>query len=97
MRKSFKELCKEVTENREELKRQKESPKLKNPKWISVVKEYPPKNEKVLGYIQKLGMRPYCTTVTLMDLSDKFFIDGYGNEVLCVSHWMPIPEPPEYQ
>lgn len=81
----------------EELKRQKESPELKNSKWISVVKEYPPRYKKVLGYVQKLGMMPYITTVSFMDLSDKFFVDSYGNEVTSISHWMPLPKPPEAQ
>lgn len=65
--------------------------------WISVVKKYPARYEKVLGYVQKLGMSPYCTTVTFMDLSDKYFVDSYGNEVHSVSHWMPLPNPPEQQ
>lgn len=65
--------------------------------WISVVKKYPARYEKVLGYVQKLGMSPYCTTVAFMDLSDKYFVDSYGNEVHSVSHWMPLPNPPEQQ
>ena len=64
--------------------------------WISVVKEYPQRNQCVLGYVQKLGMIPYITTVYLfVNSSDKYFIDSYGNEVTSVTHWMPLPEPPK--
>ena len=63
--------------------------------WITKVKELPPENELVLAYVHELGHRPYMQTVRLINGKDKFFIDNYGREVFNISHWMPLPEPPE--
>ena len=64
-------------------------------KWIKTMKELPPVNEFVLAYIQRLGFRPYMQTVMLVNGEDKFFVDDYGREVTNISHWMPLPEPPQ--
>lgn len=64
-------------------------------KWIKTMKELPPVNEFVLAYIHQLGFRPYMQTVMLVNGEDKFFVDYYGREVRNVSHWMPLPEPPQ--
>lgn len=69
----------------------------KKTEWIRIAKELPPKNEFVLAYVHQLGMRPYQATVMLIDGTDKFFIDNYGREVFNISHWRPLPEPPEVQ
>ena len=69
----------------------------KKTEWIRTAKELPPKNEFVLAYVHQLGMRPYQTTVMLIDGTDKFFVDSYGREVFNISHWQPLPEPPEAQ
>ena len=67
-------------------------------KWIRTAKELPPKNELVLAYVQQLGHRPYMITTRLMESdTNKFFIDNYGRTVSNVSHWIPLPEPPEAQ
>lgn len=66
------------------------------PKWIRTAKELPHKNELVLAYVHQLGCRPYMLTVRLMESeTNKFFVDIYGREVFNVSHWMPLPVPPE--
>ena len=64
--------------------------------WIRKAKELPPKNELVLAYVHQLGHRPYMQTVRLIEFADSnLFVDIYGRTVSNVSHWMPLPEPPE--
>jgi hypothetical protein len=69
----------------------------KKTEWIRTAKELPPKNEFVLAYVHQLGMRPRQEIVVWIDGKDKFFVDGYGREVFNISHWRPLPEPPEHK
>jgi hypothetical protein len=63
--------------------------------WIRIAKELPPICELVLAYVHQLGHRPYMQTVRLVGGEDKFFTDNFGRTVFNISHWMPLPEPPE--
>ena len=64
--------------------------------WIRKAKELPPKNKLVLVYVHQLGHRPYMMTARLMEFgTDSFFADNYGRTIDNVSHWMPLPEPPQ--
>lgn len=64
--------------------------------WIAVNERLPEPNKLVLAYVHQLFHRPCMVTIRLTEFAgDKFFTDGYGKRVFNVSHWMPLPEPPE--
>jgi hypothetical protein len=61
------------------------------PRWIAVSERLPEPNEPVLIYTEMLGRH-----VASVDEEGEWFCD-YGGEWLFpdVTHWMPLPEPPE--
>ncbi len=70
-------------------------------KWISVKDELPERKKKVLvwctGYFKcdNRGKPVPCVRIGFLREFDDHFQVATGNYWLKVSHWMPLPEPPE--
>ena len=69
------------------------------PKWISVEERLPDRYTPVLGNIKKDGTETYVAHVVIMDGSwwakdTGVYYDDVGGDV---THWMPLPEPPEVE
>ncbi len=73
------------------------------PCWISVEERLPEGNDDVIVYVQSL-INGHCWVQTAHHLStigmdecedDEYWLDGAGEIVRCVTHWMPLPEPPD--
>lgn len=60
--------------------------------WISVKDRLPELERDVLAW--KGGLKRGRALVLAVD-SDNEFYDEYGNWYPTVSHWQPLPEPPE--
>lgn len=54
-------------------------------KWIPVSERLPEKSDVVIGYDAIHGIRVMFYHYSLL----------YTNEWRCVTHWMPLPEPPK--
>ena len=61
--------------------------------WISVNDELPPKNEYVLVYVYNLHNN--FSWVGYMKNDEKWVLKGAEFYDKHVSHWMPLPKPPE--
>ena len=59
------------------------------PKWISVEERLPSPDERVLVWL-KANSAPYTQIDT-----DRIINGRWVRWRGCVSHWMPLPEPPE--
>ena len=69
------------------------------PKWISVDERLPERYTPVLGGIKKDGTETYIEHVVIFDGSwwakdTGVYYDDVGG---MVTHWMPLPEPPEVE
>jgi len=66
--------------------------------WISVEDRLPTHNHSVLGYAISGGLVGDSPMVDILsylpDLKIWLQFAGYDDEVVKVSHWMPLPEPP---
>lgn len=60
-------------------------------KWISVKERLPKEGEKVLVYSRLIPGMPYITTDTCTKAGNFAYCGARGT----VTHWMPLPEPPE--
>jgi hypothetical protein len=61
--------------------------------WISV-KDRPPENrERVLAFLE--GGSQYLAVFREGKVLNGFFVYGIGTGLTLVTHWMPLPEPPE--
>lgn len=64
------------------------------PKWVSVDERLPENNDDVLvRYVHSNGKR-YYTVGNYLSALDTWFTD-IENDVVIITHWMPLPEPPE--
>lgn len=61
----------------------------KQPKWISVEERLPEEKESVFVHY----VDGWMTIAFLLD--GKWYQSGRGTSWLSVTHWMPLPEPPE--
>ena len=67
------------------------------PKWISVEERLPERYTPVLGYIKKEDTEAYIAHVVVLDggywaKDTGVYYDDVGG---FITHWMPLPEPPE--
>lgn len=61
------------------------------PNWISVEERLPPRGNAVLVFvINEKGIMPCVTT----DVWDGAWVENPASEWHTVTHWMPLPEPP---
>jgi Protein of unknown function (DUF551)/Helix-turn-helix len=70
---------------------------LKEPKWISVKRRLPPEGEHVLTFEDgsiTMNYIPYCNAVGIAGTS---YVGRFASGHDFVSHWMPLPSPPEGQ
>ena len=64
------------------------------PKWISVEERLPGDNDDVLvRYVHSNGKR-YHTVGNYLSPFDTWFTD-IDNDVVIITHWMPLPEAPK--
>lgn len=70
------------------------------PKWISVKERFPEYKTAVLGY--GLRSKKYSETdkfpaahVVYTRGEDEGWFTFWNNEYVAVTHWMPLPQPPE--
>ncbi len=66
--------------------------------WISVKDKLPPENESVLVVVH--GYRRGFEPISLVEISSyshdfDFIFDDLPISRIDVTHWMPLPEPPE--
>jgi hypothetical protein len=62
-------------------------------KWIKIEDELPPLRTYVIGYVVSFLGRPRKIVCEVFLSKDKkWMID---NDYCIVTHWMPLPEPPE--
>lgn len=64
----------------------------KAPKWISVKDKMPPTGNAVLVAVHNQKMAWNCVEV---DVWDGRWLENADSEWHIVTHWMPLPEPPE--
>lgn len=64
----------------------------KVPKWISVKDKMPPTGNAVLVVVHNAKMAWTCVEV---DVWDGRWLENADSEWHIVTHWMPLPEPPE--
>lgn len=73
---------------------------LESLQWISVADRLPDERERVLafGRIRSTNLGPGKLGISVAwRIADRYFTDGASNvfgEMLCVTHWMPLPAPP---
>jgi hypothetical protein len=61
----------------------------KTSEWISVEDRLPSRNERILVWCESKTIKKHITACTYMG-------DGkFSRHVRCVTHWMPLPEPPK--
>lgn len=68
------------------------------PRWIPVTESLPGHHKRVLVYVAQFTCRrvTYINTTVMAYLTDIGFICCEYEELICgVTHWMPLPEPPE--
>jgi hypothetical protein len=74
------------------------------PKWISVEERRPEGNDDVLVFVQhpisghcwtQIAHRLSAMAMDECDEHDEWWLDGSGETVRYITHWMPLPEPPE--
>lgn len=61
----------------------------KIPKWIPVSERLPEGAETVVGISEEAG-----TQTMWLDLNHQWHLESDHSEVDCVTHWMPLPDPP---
>ena len=69
------------------------------PQWIPVSERLPEKGDNVLGFIEGLTgtLTPYVEVYTYIGdgkWEDSYEIWNYG-DLVGITHWMPLPEPPK--
>ena len=62
-----------------------------NPRWIPVTERLPEEKHAVIVWEPKY-LNPY---ICFLSEGDWYVFGGYGVKVFGVTHWMPLPEPPE--
>lgn len=85
-----------------------EAPAVAVPKWISVAERLPEKSGQYLTYETWVYGRAIYTSYWTNSYQDKSEVEMYGRalwyrydseygdyEVNRITHWMPLPEPPE--
>ena len=73
------------------------------PKWISVDDRLPKSNEEVivcyrcntLNHLGKIELLPHVTHATYHLYDDITYWENDCGGIQDVTHWMPLPEPPE--
>lgn len=67
------------------------------PKWIPVTERLPPISEEVIVFADRTTIRIWSLERYHPTIADVFWEreDGYHEENDVVSHWMPLPQPPE--
>lgn len=67
------------------------------PKWIPVSEQLPPIDEEVLVFAYGNEIRVWVLEKQYPYSADVYWEceEGYWEEVSVVTHWMPLPEPPE--
>ena len=59
------------------------------PQWITVKEELPKENERIIAY------NGVFNEIHLCDFHDGIFEDFYGPFNGTITHWMPLPTPPQ--
>jgi hypothetical protein len=64
------------------------------PQWISVEVKLPKVDEKVLAYAPKYAETPEESVITTWFEVDGWMVENDCGADVVVTHWMPLPEPP---
>jgi hypothetical protein len=64
------------------------------PQWISVEARLPKVDEKVLAYAPKYAETPEESVITTWFEVDGWMVENDCGADVVVTHWMPLPEPP---
>jgi hypothetical protein len=62
-------------------------------KWIKIEDELPPLRTYVIGNVVNFGKRKKFVSEVYFSTDQDWIIDQYDK--CTVTHWMPLPEPPE--
>ena len=62
-------------------------------KWIPVTERLPEVGQRILVYCESKTIEMHITTCTYM--AGRFGSKQFSRHVRNVTHWMPLPEPPE--
>ena len=67
------------------------------PKWIPVTERLPSIGEEVIVFADRTTIRIWSLERYYPTIADVFWEreDGYHEDASEVTHWMPLPEPPE--
>lgn len=66
----------------------------RNGKWIPVTERLPEEGKYVLVYGKELHPNPHASQIEVSKVYDGNYWSGFGRTGK-ITHWMPLPEPPE--
>lgn len=71
--------------------------KKRKPQWIPVTERLPPIGEEVIVFADRTTIRIWSLERYHPTIADVFWEreDGYHEDTDVVTHWMPLPQPPE--